>query len=238
GGILDLQDLTVSDVMVHRTKMVTLERTDLPDSIIDGVLKSGHTRIPIWKDSPDNIIGILHAKDLLKELQKNRGDASRIDLDEIISPPWFVPDTRPVADQLNAFLRRKMHFALVVDEYGEVMGLVTLEDIIEEIVGDISDEHDIVVHGVRPEPGGSYVVDGLVPVRDLNRLNDWHLPDDEVTTVAGLVIHEAQMIPEAGQTFTFHGFRFEVLRKRRHQITALRITPLRKRRKSPALQTH
>jgi Mg2+/Co2+ transporter CorB len=238
GGILDLQDLTVSDVMVHRTKMVTLERTDLPDSIIDGVLKSGHTRIPIWKDSPDNIIGILHAKDLLKELQKNRGDASRIDLDEIISPPWFVPDTRPVADQLNAFLRRKMHFALVVDEYGEVMGLVTLEDIIEEIVGDISDEHDIVVHGVRPEPGGSYVVDGIVPVRDLNRLNDWHLPDDEVTTVAGLVIHEAQIIPEAGQTFTFHGFRFEVLRKRRHQITALRITPLRKRRKSPALQTH
>jgi Mg2+/Co2+ transporter CorB len=238
GGILDLQDLTVSDVMVHRTKMVTLERTDPPESIIDGVLKSGHTRIPIWKDSPDNIIGILHAKDLLKELQKNRGDASRIDLDEIISPPWFVPDTRPVADQLNAFLRRKMHFALVVDEYGEVMGLVTLEDIIEEIVGDISDEHDVVVHGVRPEPGGSYVVDGLVPVRDLNRLNDWHLPDDEVTTVAGLVIHEAQMIPEAGQTFTFHGFRFEVLRKRRHQITALRITPLRKRRKSPALHTH
>jgi len=238
GGILDLQDLTVSDVMVHRTKIVTLERTDPPESIIDGVLKSGHTRIPIWKDSPENIIGILHAKDLLKELQKNRGDASRIDLDEIISPPWFVPDTRPVADQLNAFLRRKMHFALVVDEYGEVMGLVTLEDIIEEIVGDISDEHDVVVRGVRPEPGGSYVVDGVVPVRDLNRLNDWHLPDDEVTTVAGLVIHEAQMIPETGQTFTFHGFRFEVLRKRRHQITALRITPLRKRRKSPALQTH
>jgi Mg2+/Co2+ transporter CorB len=238
GGILDLQDLTVSDVMVHRTKMVTLERTDPPESIIDGVLKSGHTRIPIWKDSPENIVGILHAKDLLKELQKNRGDASRIDLDEIISPPWFVPDTRPVADQLNAFLRRKMHFALVVDEYGEVMGLVTLEDIIEEIVGDISDEHDVVVHGVRPEPGGSYVVDGVVPVRDLNRLNDWHLPDDEVTTVAGLVIHEAQMIPETGQTFTFHGFRFEVLRKRRHQITALRITPLRKRRKAPVLQTH
>jgi Mg2+/Co2+ transporter CorB len=238
GGILDLQDLTVSDVMVHRTKMVTLERTDPPESIIDGVLKSGHTRIPIWKDGPENIIGILHAKDLLKELQKHRGDASRIDLDEIISPPWFVPDTRPVADQLNAFLRRKMHFALVVDEYGEVMGLVTLEDIIEEIVGDISDEHDVVVHGIRPEPGGSYVVDGLVPVRDLNRLNDWHLPDNEVTTVAGLVIHEAQMIPEAGQAFTFHGFRFEVLRKRRHQITALRITPLRKRRKSPALHTH
>jgi Mg2+/Co2+ transporter CorB len=230
GGILDLQDLTVSDVMVHRTKMVTIDRSEPPVAIIEGVLKSGHTRIPVWKDTPDNIIGVLHAKDLLKELQKHKGDATKIDLEDIISPPWFVPDTRPVADQLNAFLRRKAHFALVVDEYGEVMGLVTLEDIIEEIVGEISDEHDVVVPGVRPEPGGSFVVEGVVPVRDLNRLNDWGLPDDEVTTVAGFVIHEARMIPEVGQAFTFHGFRFEVLRKRRHQITSLRITPVKKRK--------
>jgi Mg2+/Co2+ transporter CorB len=230
GGILDLQDLTVSDVMVHRTKMVTIDRSEPPVAIIEGVLKSGHTRIPVWKDAPDNIIGVLHAKDLLKELQKHKGDATKIDLEDIISPPWFVPDTRPVADQLNAFLRRKAHFALVVDEYGEVMGLVTLEDIIEEIVGEISDEHDVVVPGVRPEPGGSFVVEGVVPVRDLNRLNDWGLPDDEVTTVAGFVIHEARMIPEVGQAFTFHGFRFEVLRKRRHQITSLRITPVKKRK--------
>jgi Mg2+/Co2+ transporter CorB len=230
GGILDLQDLTVSDVMVHRTKMVTIDRSEPPVAIIEGVLKSGHTRIPVWKDAPDNIIGVLHAKDLLKELQKHKGDATKIDLEDIISPPWFVPDTRPVADQLNAFLRRKAHFALVVDEYGEVMGLVTLEDIIEEIVGEISDEHDVVVPGVRPEPGGSFVVEGVVPVRDLNRLNDWDLPDDEVTTVAGFVIHEARMIPEVGQAFTFHGFRFEVLRKRRHQLTSLRITPVKKRK--------
>jgi magnesium and cobalt exporter, CNNM family len=232
GGILNLQDLSVSDVMVHRTKMVTVDRSEPPSSIIEGVLKSGHTRIPVWKESPENIIGILHAKDLLKEMQKHGGNAARIDLDDIISPPWFVPDTRPVADQLNAFLRRKTHFALVVDEYGEVMGLVTLEDIIEEIVGDIADEHDVLVLGVRAEAGGSYVVDGIVPVRDLNRLNDWDLPDEEMTTVAGLVIHEARMIPDVGQTFTFHGFRFEVLRRRRHQITSLRITPL-KARKAP-----
>jgi Mg2+/Co2+ transporter CorB len=229
GGILNLQNLTVIDVMVHRTKMVTVDRADAPAAIIGGVLKSGHTRLPVWKDSPENIIGVLHARDLLKEMQKHKGDATKIDLDEIISPPWFVPDTRPVADQLNAFLRRKTHSALVVDEYGEVMGLVTLEDIIEEIVGDIADEHDIVVPGVRAEPLGSYVVDGIVPVRDLNRLNDWDLPDEEVTTVAGLVIHEARMIPDPGQTFTFHGFRFEVLRKRGHQITSLRITPLKSR---------
>ena len=230
GGILSLQDLTVSDVMIHRTKMVTVDRSEPPASIIEGVLKSGHTRIPVWKDSPENIIGILHAKDLLKEMQKHKGEAARIDLDDIISPPWFVPDTRAVADQLNAFLRRKTHFALVVDEYGEVMGFVTLEDIIEEIVGDIADEHDVQVLGVRAEAGGSYVVDGIVPIRDLNRLNDWHLPDDKMTTVAGLVIHEARMIPEVGQTFTFHGFRFEVLRKRRHQVTSLRITPLKTRK--------
>jgi Mg2+/Co2+ transporter CorB len=233
GGILDLQDLIVRDVMVHRTKMVTVEHSESPAAIIEDVLRSGHTRIPVWKDGPENIIGVLHAKDLLKDLQKHKGDASQIDLQDIILPPWFVPDTRPVADQLSAFLRRKTHFALVVDEYGEVMGLVTLEDIIEEIVGDIADEHDVAVAGVRPEPGGAYVVDGIVPVRDLNRLNDWDLPDAEVTTVAGLVIHEAQMIPDVGQAFTFHGFRFEVLRKRRHQITSLRITPVRKRRPSP-----
>ena len=158
---------------------------------------------------------------------RTKGDADRIDLDQIIKTPWFVPDTRPVADQLSAFLRRKMHFAVVVDEYGEVMGLVTLEDIIEEIVGDISDEHDIAVPGVRKEADGSYVVEGTVPIRDLNRLLDWDLPDEEATTVAGLVVHEAQSIPKAGQTFTFHRHRFEVLRKRRHQVTLLRISPLR-----------
>ena len=144
----------------------------------------------------------------------------------IARPPWFVPDIRPLSEQLKAFRRRKTPFALVVDEYGEVMGLVTLEDILEEIVGDISDEHDVVVPGVRPQPDGSVNVDGGVPIRDLNRAMDWSLPDDEATTIAGLVIHEARSIPEPGQTFTFHGFRFRVLRRERNRITALRITPL------------
>jgi Mg2+/Co2+ transporter CorB len=228
GGILDLRELTVSDVMIHRTKMVMIDGSSPPLTIIEEVLDSGHTRVPIWKDRPENIVGVLHAKDLLHALMRTKGDAGRIDLDEIVKPPWFVPDTRPVADQLSAFLRRKMHFAIAVDEYGEVMGLVTLEDIIEEIVGDISDEHDIAVPGVRKEADGDYVVEGSVPIRDLNRLLDWDLPDDEATTVAGLVVHEAQSIPKVGQTFTFHGHRFEVQRKRRHQITLLRISPLRK----------
>ena len=144
----------------------------------------------------------------------------------IALPPWFVPDIRPLSEQLKAFRRRKTHFALVVDEYGEVEGLVTLEDILEEIVGDISDEHDIPVPGVRPQPDGSVNVDGAVPIRDLNRAMDWNLPDAEATTIAGLVIHEARSIPDVGQSFTFHGFRFSVLRKHRNRITALRITPL------------
>jgi Mg2+/Co2+ transporter CorB len=227
-GILSLGELTVSDVMIHRTSMVMLDGAGPAAAIIDEVLQSGHTRIPIWRDSPDNIIGVLHAKDLLKELQRHKGDIAKIDLDDIVTVPWFVPDTRPVTDQLSAFLRRKAHFAIVVDEYGEVMGLVTLEDIIEEIVGDIADEHDLAVAGVRQEAGGSWLVEGIVPIRDLNRLNEWNLPDEHATTVAGLVIHEAQSIPEVGQAFTFHGFRFEVVRKRRHQLTRIRVTPVKR----------
>lgn len=228
GGILDLQDLEVSDIMVHRTQMTTIDGGEDPKDIVAKVLKSPHTRIPVWKDTPDNIIGVLHAKDLFIALQKHGGDVSRLDIEDILTPPWFVPDTRAIPDQLNAFLRRKSHFAIVVDEYGEVQGLITLEDIIEEIVGDIRDEHDSVAAGVRPKPDGSFIVEGSVPIRDLNRAFDWNLPDDEATTIAGLIIHEARTIPEVGQAFSFHGFRFEVLKKRRHQIAQIRMTPLKR----------
>jgi len=227
-GILAMQDLEVADIMVHRTKMTMIDLEENPKEIVNTVLKSGHTRIPVWKDNPDNIIGVLHAKNLFAALQKHSGDAAKVDIEDILLPPWFVPDTRAIPDQLNAFLKRKSHFAIVVDEYGEVQGLVTLEDIIEEIVGDIKDEHDAVASGVRPKPDGSYLVDGAVPIRDLNRAFDWTLPDEEANTIAGLVIHEARMIPEVGQAFVFHGFRFEILKKRRHQITALRISPVKR----------
>jgi Mg2+/Co2+ transporter CorB len=226
GGILDLQDLELSDIMVHRTKMTMIDGTEPVEEIIKQMLKSGHTRIPVWKEKPDNIVGVLHAKDLFAALQKAGGDAGKIDLEDVLSPAWFVPETRSIAGQLSAFLRRKTHFALVVDEYGEVQGLVTLEDIIEEIVGDIKDEHDAVATGVRQKPDGCYLVDGSVPVRDLNRAFDWQLPEEEATTIAGLVIHEARMIPDTGQAFNFHGFRFEVVKKRKHQLTSLKVTPL------------
>jgi len=228
GGILDLQELEVADIMVHRTKMTMIDGDEDASEIVGKVLKSGNTRIPVWKETPDNIIGVLHAKDLFIALQKHGGDATKLDIEDILTPPWFVPDTRPIPDQLNAFLRRKSHFAIVVDEYGELQGLITLEDIIEEIVGDIQDEHDAVAIGVRAKPDGSYLVDGGVAIRDINRAFDWDLPDEEANTVAGLVIHEARMIPDVGQAFSFHGFRFEILKKRKHQVTAIRMTPLRR----------
>jgi len=229
GGLLDLRDLTVSDVMIHRTEMFTIDADDPPEDIIKAVLAAPVTRIPLWRESAENIMGILHAKDLLRAIQAAGGDLGKIDIAELARPPWFVPDIRPLSEQLKAFRRRKTHFALVVDEYGVVMGLVTLEDILEEIVGDISDEHDVTVTGCKPQTDGSVVVDGAVPIRDLNRLMDWSLPDEEATTIAGLVIHEARAIPEAGQSFTFHGFRFRVMRKQRNRITALHVAPLNRK---------
>jgi len=226
GGLLDLRELVVSDVMIHRTKMVMVDADEPPQEIVDAVLAAAVTRLPLWRGSPDNILGVLHAKDLLRALHAAGGDAAKIDIVSLTTPPWYVPDTTPLYEQLKAFRARKTALALVVDEYGEMEGLVTLEDIVEEIVGDITDEHDIAVPGVRMLPDGSVNVDGAVPVRDLNRAMDWNIPDDEATTIAGVVIHEARSIPEPGQSFTFHGFRFQVLRKTRNRITALRVTPL------------
>jgi Mg2+/Co2+ transporter CorB len=169
---------------------------------------------------------VLHTKDLLAALGRSAWDPSKLDVMSFAQPPWFVPDTTSLKDQLNEFLKRKAQMALVVDEYGEVQGLITLEDILEEIVGQIADEHDASDVHVRLQADGTVNVDGTVAVRDLNRQMDWDLPDDEWTTIAGLVIHEAQTIPEPGQVFTFYGYRFEILRKYRNKISALRIKRL------------
>jgi Mg2+/Co2+ transporter CorB len=226
GGVLDLRELAVSDVMIHRTNMITLNADDPAEDVVNAVIASPVTRLPLWRGNPENIVGVLHVKDLLRALHAVDGDAAKVDIAGLLTPPWFVPEQRPVSEQLKAFRRRKTQLALVVDEYGEVEGLVTLEDILEEIVGDITDEHDVAIPGVRRQPDGSVNADGAVPIRDLNRVMGWNLPDQEATTVAGLVIHEARSIPEVGQSFTFHGFRFRVLRRERNRITALRIQPL------------
>jgi Mg2+/Co2+ transporter CorB len=225
GGILDLADMDVTEIMVHRKNIAMLDADLPPHELIDEALAAPFTRLPLYKDDPENIVGVLHARDLARAMAAIGGEVERLNILEVASEPWFIPDTTNVKDQLNAFLKRRTHFALIVDEYGALMGLVTLEDILEEIVGDIEDEHDFVVEGVRRQPDGSVHVDGSVTIRDLNRAMDWDLPDDEWVTVAGLVIHEAQTIPEPGQTFIFYGHRFQILRRQRNQITAVRVSP-------------
>jgi Mg2+/Co2+ transporter CorB len=226
GGILDLRDLQVADIMIHRTKMETLEAGSDPRDVIDEILKSQYTRMPLWKDEPENIVAVLHTKDLLTALGRVGWDVAKLDIMSFAQEPWFVPDTTSLKTQLNQFLKNKAQMALVVDEYGEVQGLITLEDILEEIVGQIADEHDTHEMSIRPQADGTVNVDGTVAIRDLNRHMSWSLPEEEATTIAGLVIHEAQTIPEPGQVFTFHGYRFEVLRKSRNKIAAMRIKHL------------
>lgn len=233
GSILDLSALAVSEIMVHRKNMEMIDVGQPQRAVIDQVLANRHTRLPLWRGDPENIVGVLHVKDLVRELAKDGFSLEQLDIAAVAAEPWFIPETTTLREQLDAFRQRRAHFALVVDEYGSLRGLVTLEDILEEIVGDIRDEHDAPVAGLRQDPDGSLVVDGTVSIRDLNRQFDWSLPDDEATTIAGLVIHEARIIPETGRTFAFHGFKFEVLRRQRNQITALRITPLDRRRPAP-----
>lgn len=225
GGILDLHDLEVADVMVHRTEMVSFDINIPPAELVPQILASSFTRHPLYEDDTDNIIGILHVKSLFRALMDVGNDPGKIDIRAVAQNAWFVPDTTSLQTQLNQFLRRQSHLAIVVDEYGEVEGLVTLEDILEEIVGDISDEHDIDLKGVKPQPDGSLIVDGGVPIRDINRAMDWSLPDDEATTIAGLVIHEARAIPDQNQQFTFHGLRFLVLKKERNRLLSLKLMP-------------
>ena len=224
-GALDLKDLAVSEVMIHRKNIAMLDAELSTRDLVMKALSSAHTRIPLYRGEREEIVGILHAKDLLRAVAPHRGALNELNLDDLLRDPWFVPETTPVLDQLDAFMTKRNHFALVVDEYGALQGLITLEDILEEIVGDIRDEHDIPVQGVRPQADGSANIDGWVSIRDLNRALGWSLPDEEAVTVAGLVIHEAQTIPEIGQRFSFHGYRFDILRRNRNQITALSVKP-------------
>ncbi len=225
GGVLDLSERDVSEIMVHRKSIDMIDAGRPIREVVAQALEAPYTRIPLYRDDPENIVGVLHVRDLARALAAAEGQVEQLDIDAIMREPWFIPETTNLKDQLNAFLKRKTHFALIVDEYGALQGLVTLEDILEEIVGEIEDEHDFTVEGVRRQPDGTVNVDGGVTIRDLNRFMDWDLPDDEWVTVAGLVIHEAQTIPDAGQTFIFHGHRFQILRRQRNQITALRVSP-------------
>ena len=224
-SILDLDEVQVAEVMTHRKNIVTLDAGQPVQILLDQVIASPFTRLPLWRGDPDNIVGTVHSKSLLRILRDHDGKLEDVKIDVLASPPWFIPDQTTLFDQLQAFRERREHFALVVDEYGALQGIVTLEDILEEIVGDISDETDVAVSGVKLQADGTYLVNGDVTIRDLNRDLDWRLPDENAVTLAGLILHESRMIPDAGQLFLFHGFRFEVLRRLRNQITLVKVMP-------------
>ncbi len=233
-GALDLTDRTVDEIMRHRSQIEMIDADAAPDAILTQCLASRHTRLPVYRESPENILGVIHAKDLLREVDRlvrgpDADPAALADLDilKVAMKPYFIPDTTTLDEQMREFLKRRTHFALVVDEYGALEGLITLEDILEEIVGDIADEFDIAPTTVlKRAADGDYLVEGSMTIRDLNRTMDWSLPDDEANTVAGLVIHEAQMIPSEGQAFSFHGFRFQVAGRQDNRITKLKVRPL------------
>jgi Mg2+/Co2+ transporter CorB len=225
-GVLDLRDLQIADVLVHR-KAVAAVNADLPTSeLFEALMDADHTRVPVWRGTPDNIIGVLRTYDVVREYTERRGSLGDFDILSVMAEPWFVPDTTTLEEQLQAFRKRRSHFALVVDEYGALQGVVTREDILDEVLGDIPDDREAGIRGgVRKQADGSYIIDGTMPVRDLNRELNWELPEGDATTIAGFVIHEARTIPDARQRFAFHGFKFEILRRQRNQITALRVTP-------------
>ena len=233
-GALDLSDRAVEEIMLHRSGIEMIDANLPAEDIMTQCLDSPHTRLPLYRDDPENIVGVIHAKDLLRAMHKllknGKIDAQglkKFDIMDVAMEPYFVPETTTLDDQMRAFLKRKSHFALVVDEYGGLEGLITLEDILEEIVGEIADEFDLEEEQpVEITSDGAFIVDGSMTIRDLNRAHDWQLPDEEANTVAGLVIHEAQMIPVVGQVFSFHGFRFEVTEKDENRIAKLKVRAL------------
>ena len=224
-GILDLDDVAVGEVMTHRNNMAMIDVDAPVRAILDQAVKSPFTRIPLWRDESENIIGVLHSKDLLRAIQGYWNDIETVDIEKALTPPWFVPEITSLREQLNAFRERRAHFALVVDEYGSLMGLVTLEDILEEIVGDIVDEHDVTLRHTVSRSDGSVLVAGDTTVRDLNRRFEWSLPDEEAATIAGLALHVAQQIPEIGEHFEFHGFTLEIRGRQKNRITSVRVIP-------------
>ncbi|OUX45090.1 hypothetical protein CBE37_00350, partial [bacterium TMED277] len=232
-GALDLGNREVEEIMLHRSQIEMISTKNTPAEIFEKCLKSPYTRLPIFEDNPENVIGVVHAKDLLRSFGKkisgqtiNKLDVNSLNIIDVAMEPYFVPETTTLDEQMKQFLKRKSHFALVVDEYGALRGLITLEDILEEIVGQISDEHDVIEPQLKELKDQSIIVEGNMTIRDLNRYRDWNIPDEEANTVAGLVIHEAQSIPSEGQIFIFDGFRYEIIKRKGNRITKIKIKKL------------
>lgn len=227
-SILDLDDIKVYDVMNHRRNLFALN-VDMPvKKMVDKIKDSPFSRIPLYQDKPENIVGVIRVKHLLKECVAKKNDFSQIDIRQLMSTPWFIPENTTLLQQLQMFRKRRDHFALVVDEYGTLQGVVTLEDILEEIVGDINDETDIQnidTMGIRRSGENSWLVDGQVPIRDINRKFGWNIDDECAVTVAGYLLEMTQSIPEPGQKFVFGGLLFEIIKRNKNQLSLIKITP-------------
>jgi Mg2+/Co2+ transporter CorB len=224
-SILDLSQITVSEIMVHRKNIVSFN-VDLPfEDLCEHLLTVPYTRVPLWKDSPDNIVGVVHLKNLVRYLQK---DVHRevCDIRAMMKTPWFIPESSTLFYQMQLFKERHSHQAFVVDEYGSLLGMVTLEDILEEIVGEIRDEYDVDFPGVRTTPQGTYLIRGCVTLRDLHRQYEWSFEEPSVSTLAGLILHECRTIPEVGTVLRIQNFEMKILRVHHHQVTLIEVTPL------------
>ena len=224
-SILDLDDITVGSIMIPRKDIFSLPSNIKYNELITKLNNSPHSRIPIWEKNPENIIGIFHIRKLI-EIKAD--DLKTFNIKSLCQKPWFIPESTRLDNQLLEFKRRKEHFSIVVDEYGEFLGIVTLEDIIEEIVGEIDDEHDVlkiskVAEDIKSISDTSYLVKGNVTIRELNKELNINIPVSNASTVAGLVLYESRTIPKKGQIFSFFDLKFEILSKKNNQITLVKI---------------
>lgn len=223
-GILDIRNMEVSEIMIHRSQMIAIN-ADLPnETILKYALSSPNTRIPLWKNQEDNIIGILHIKDLLKTLYINNNEIAKLDIKSVLTKPWFIPEQISVSDQLKAFRENRNHFACVIDEYGDLQGIITLEDILEEIVGQIHDEHDKVYEAIIKNSDTEFIIDGTTTIRDINKELNWQLPDDDATTISGLIINNISRIPNQGEMINIFDLKITIMKKIANRIKTVKCT--------------
>ena len=218
-SILDLETATVEDIMTPRNEIIGIDLEDPIEDIIEFLKNSPHTRIPVYKKSIDRVIGILHLRKIL--FQINVENFNKNIIIDNISKPVFIPESTPLHKQIHNFKVEKMRIGLVVDEYGDVLGLVSLDDLLQEIVGEIITEDE----NVTVQKDGSHIVDGSVTIRELNRINNWNLPTDGPKTLNGLIIEFMETIPEPGTSLKLHGYTLEILKRDRKTIKLVKFHP-------------
>jgi magnesium and cobalt transporter len=222
-GVLRVGDQHVRDIMVPRSQMVVLERDSGPQLLLPAVIESGHSRFPVIGEDRDQVVGILLAKDLLRYFAE--GAAGSFDIREVLRPAAFVPESKRLNVLLKEFRASRNHMAIVVDEYGGVSGLVTIEDVIEEIVGEIADEYDTEEDlTIRKESEGQFAVQALTRVQEFNAYFGTRFNDEDYDTIGGLVMHQFGRLPKRGEAVTMEGHEFKVLRADRRRIDMLRVT--------------